>query len=73
MVDDGASSARYRIVRFYQSAGIRRRVIGYVPGLALAQEHCSNPETSSSTCTRAAGRARTRRVGNWFDGYERVS
>ena len=40
-------------------------------GLTLeqAQAHCGDPETSSSTCTSAAGRRRTRERGEWFDGY----
>ena len=60
----------YRIVRFYRDAGIRRRVIVNRCTLAEAQRHCSDPETSSSTATSSAARARTRRVGPWFDGYE---
>lgn len=65
-------TGKYRIVRFYQSAAIRRRVIKIVPTLALAQEHCSDPETSSETCTSPVGKARTRRIGPWFDGYEEI-
>jgi hypothetical protein len=60
----------YNVVRFYQSAAIRRRVIRERVTLAEAQAHCSDPETSSSTATGKAARARTRRVGAWFDGYE---
>ena len=60
----------YNIVRFYRDAGIRRRIVRERVTLEEAQRHCSDPETSSSTCTSAAGRARTRRVGAWFDGYE---
>lgn len=60
----------YNIVRFYRDAAIRRRVIRERVTLAEAQAHCSQPDTSSSTTTSAAGRARTRRVGAWFDGYE---
>ena len=61
----------YRIVRFYQSAGIRRRVIATGLTLEQAQKHCQDPETSSSTATGKTARARTRRVGAWFDGYEK--
>jgi hypothetical protein len=61
--------ARYNIVRHYFNAG--KRIIARGLTLEEAQAHCSNPETSSSTCTKAAGRARTRRHGRWFDGYER--
>lgn len=63
----------YQIVRFYQSAGIRRRVIATGLTLAGAQAHCQDPETSSSTATGKTARARTRRVGAWFDGYEEQS
>jgi len=60
----------YRIVRFYQNALVRRRVIARGLSLAQAREHCQDPETSSRTCVCSAGRARTRRLGPWFDGYE---
>ena len=60
----------YRIVRMYRSAGIRRRTIRRGLMLAEAQAHCSDPETSSRTATGAAATARTRRLGDWFDGYE---
>jgi hypothetical protein len=62
--------AHYNIVRFYRDAAIRRRVIEERVTLEEAQAHCSDPETSSSTCTNKTGKARTRRVGPWFDGYE---
>ena len=45
-------------------------------GLTLeqAQAHCRNSETSSSTCKLPINVARTKRVGQWFDGYsEEVS
>jgi len=59
----------YTITRFYESAGIRRRTMDTGLTLEEAQAHCSDPETSSSTCTSSAGRARTRNLGRWFDGY----
>jgi hypothetical protein len=62
--------AHYNIVRFYKDAGIRRRIIKKRVYLWEAQRHCGDPETSSSTCTSKTGKARTRRVGAWFDGYE---
>ncbi len=58
----------YKIVRIYQAGG--RRTIEKDLTLEEAQEHCSDPETSSSTCTTSAGRKRTRERGAWFDGYE---
>lgn len=65
----------YNIVRFYQRGtapgyATRRRVIIARVTLAEAQAHCADPETSSSTCTTAVGRRRTRQRGPWFDGYE---
>jgi len=60
----------YRIVRFYESAPIRRRIIAKGLTLEQAKAHCSDPETSSSTCTKAAGKARTKRLSRWFDGFE---
>jgi hypothetical protein len=65
-----AKRSMYDIVRFYESASIRRRVIESAVTLEAAQRHCNDPETSSETCTSKTGRARTRRLGRWFDGYE---
>ncbi len=58
---------RYKIVRFFQNRPKRTIYTGMT--LEQAQEHCKDPETSSKTCTKAAGKARTRRYGQWFDGY----
>jgi hypothetical protein len=62
--------ASYRIVRHYQKAAIRKRIMCDRLTLAEAQEWCRDPETSSNTATKSAARARTRRLGPWFDGYE---
>lgn len=59
---------RYKIVRGYFRGG--RRVIERGLTLEEAQAHCNNPETSSRTCQKAPNKARTRRMGPWFDGYE---
>jgi hypothetical protein len=66
----------YKIVRFFHGkAGAdghlqsRKRTIETGLSLEQAQEHCNDPDTSSTTCTSAAGRARTRKHGDWFDGY----
>jgi hypothetical protein len=67
---DETEARVYNIVRFYKDAGTRRRVIRARVTLSEARAHCNDPETSSSTCTSAAGKARTRRLGHWFDGYE---
>jgi len=60
----------YKIVRMYFNRPGHRRTI--VRGLTLeeAQQHCSDPETSSPTCTGATAKRRTRTSGPWFDGYE---
>ena len=62
------SRKRYKIIRGYFCGG--RRTIATGLTLAEAQAHCRDPETSSRTCTKAPGKARTRRMGPWFDGYE---
>jgi hypothetical protein len=59
----------YKIVRFYADRDKRRRTIERGLSLDEAQAHCNDPETSSTTCTSAAGRRRTRTHGDWFDGY----
>jgi len=60
----------YRIVRHYRDAYPSHRILRNGVSLEEAQRHCKDPETSSSTCTSKTGRARTRRLGPWFDGYE---
>lgn len=60
----------YRVTRSYFNRPGQRRTIINRCTLAEAQAHCKDPETSSSTCTNAGGKARTRRMGPWFDGYE---
>lgn len=61
----------YEIVRMYQNPDKPSRVIDVVATLGAAQVHCRNPETSSSTATSAAAKARTRKYGPWFDGYQK--
>ena len=63
--------AKYSVIRFYKDANIRRRIILMGLSLEQAREHCGNPETSSSTCTESAGKRRTVKLGDWFDGYEK--
>jgi hypothetical protein len=60
----------YKIVRMYFDRNIPKRTIETGLTLEQAQAHCSNPETSSRTCTKSAGKRRTARLGAWFDGYE---
>jgi len=58
----------YKIVRHYKEYG--SRVIKRGLTLEEAQEHCKDPETSSSTATSKKALDRTRRWGPWFDGYD---
>ncbi len=60
----------YKVIRFYRDHPGQRRTIDTGLTLEQAQAHCSNPETSSSTCTSSTGKRRTKRMGPWFDGYE---
>jgi hypothetical protein len=43
-------------------------------GLTLeeAQAHCRSPESSWKTCTKPAGKRRTRTHGPWFDCYDKT-
>lgn len=64
-------SDRYKIVRGYFDSRSPRRTIARGLTLEEARAHCSDPETSSRTCTSAEGKRRTRTRGPWFDGYEK--
>lgn len=59
----------YKIVRHYQNVGVPRRTIATGLSLEQAQAWCQNDEASSTTCRSPTGRARTRKLGPWFDGY----
>ena len=63
----------YRIVRQYFDSSRSSRTIERGLTLEEAQAHCRDPETSSSTCTSKAGKATTRRVGEWFDSYTQAT
>ena len=58
----------YKIVRNYKDS-YRKYTVATGLTLEEAQEHCSDPETSSSTCTTSAAKRITKRNGEWFDGY----
>ncbi len=62
----------YRVVRMYQNPNKPTRAVRGMGGLYLSevQAHCSDPETSSKTCTLPVNVRRTRLYGPWFDGYE---
>ena len=60
----------YKITRWYFKRPGYRRTIKTGLSLEQASEHCKEPETNSSTAASATARARTRRVGPWFDCLE---
>lgn len=59
----------YKIVRFYARAEEASEVLETGLTLDEVQEHCSDPDTSSRTCTTEKGQALTEARGDWFDGY----
>ena len=61
----------YKVTRMYQRESSRQFNRTIKSGLTLdeAQAHCQDPETSSSTCSRADRRRITEQRGPWFDGY----
>lgn len=61
----------YKIIRFYFNH-YGGRTIRKNLTLEQAQAHCKDPESSSRTCTSGAGKARTRKFGPWFDGYDKM-
>jgi hypothetical protein len=63
----------YKVQRLFFRTYKRPRLIKSGLTLEQAQAHCSDPETSSSTCKRAANVRRTRTFGPWFDSYTEES
>lgn len=61
---------KYKIIRFYLDPFKDKKIIAHGLTLEEAQKWCSDPETSSSTCTTFTGRDRTARYGEWFEGFE---
>ena len=59
----------YKIQRFYFKDEHPTETVETGLTLEEAQEHCNDPETSSSTATSAEAVARTEAKGPWFDGY----
>lgn len=59
----------YKIVRIYFKKPGTRLTIARGLTLEEAQAHCSDPETSSMSCTRTVNIRRTQRIGGWFDSY----
>ncbi len=59
----------FRIIRFYADDKKPSGTLVKRCSLKEAQDHCKDPETSSSTATSAAAKRRTKKYGPWFDGY----
>lgn len=59
----------YKVVRRYFNHPGKKYTVARGLSLEQAQAWCQDPETSSSTCKKPHNRARTRRMGPWFDGY----
>jgi hypothetical protein len=59
----------YKIVRTYLHYDARTLATGLT--LDEAQAWCRDPETSSSTATKAVNVRRTERMGHWCDDYEK--
>ena len=59
----------YKIIRMYFE-DVKPKVIKRGLSLEEAQAHCSDKETSSSTCTLPKNKKHTEKYGMWFDGYE---
>jgi len=63
---------RYKIRRtYFNFERFPTRTIKSGLTLEEAKAHCSDPETSSRTCTKAEGKRRTKERGMWFDAFER--
>lgn len=58
----------YEIIRFYFNKG--NRIVKTGLTLEEAQEHCSDPETCSRTCSTLDSLSVLDRTSDWFDGYQ---
>lgn len=59
----------YKLIRYFMER--KNRTIDTSLSLKQVQEHCSDPEASSKTCTKDIGQARTKKYGPWFDCYRK--
>lgn len=62
--------ATYKIVRHYRN-GVPNEVVTEGLTLEQAQAWCSDPETSSATCTSPFGISHTKLFGPWFDSFQK--
>lgn len=59
----------YKIIRTFMQHPSEVTATGLT--LEEAQEHCKDTETSSLSATSKEATAITKRMGPWFDGYEK--
>ena len=59
----------YKIIRKYMSDLVEDEELQGDLTLQQAQQHCSDPETSSRTCTSQEGTERTEKFGPWYDTF----
>jgi hypothetical protein len=59
----------YKIVRFFHDWSVKDVVMATGLTLEEAQEHCNDPESSSSTAKGVLATMDTFEFGPWFDGY----
>jgi hypothetical protein len=59
----------YKVQRLYFNREGYRRTIADRLTLEEAQAMCRDPESSSKTATSPAAKARTRKLGPWFNSY----
>ena len=57
-------SNNYSVYRYYQTKGMRKRLLRTGLTLTQAQKWCNDPETSSKTMS-----TRNHCASEWFDGY----
>jgi hypothetical protein len=60
---------KYKIIRHFMHRD--NKVIMRGLTLAQAKRHCSDPESSSSTCASPVNVSRTHQYGPWFDGFDK--
>jgi hypothetical protein len=66
---NGDRPKSYHVRLMYRDCPWRNENLQSGMTLEEAQSYCSDPETSSETCTSSAGKRRTEKHGPWFVGY----
>lgn len=68
--DPETMTETYKVVRMYQADNCATETVKTGLTRAEAKEYCSDPETSSSTCSTPEAERRTRLCGPWFCGFD---